>query len=75
MTWQVLFLFLSTDPARYRLMMLPAFLEKATVAITIPWLYMRQRVAAPWLGAAIGDAIFGILFLIAFWRIGQQEEG
>ena len=30
LAWQILFLVLSSEPARYRPMMLPAFLEKAT---------------------------------------------
>lgn len=44
-SWQVLFLFLSRDPVRYRLLMLPAILEKATYGIAIIWLFVQQRVA------------------------------
>lgn len=70
LTWQVLFLVLSTDPVRYRMMMLPAFLEKATYSIAITWLFAQQRVAGIVFGFAMVDAILGVLFLLAFWRTG-----
>ena len=70
--WQVLFLVLSSDPARYRLMILPAFLEKATYSIAVIWLFAQQRVASMVLGFALVDAALGVLFLAAFWRIGRS---
>lgn len=70
--WQVLFLVLSSNPARYRLMMLPAFLEKATYSIAVIWLFAQQRVASMVLGFALVDAALGVLFLAAFWRIGRS---
>lgn len=70
--WQVLFLVLSSDPARYRLMILPAFLEKATYSIAVIWLFAQQRVASMVLGFALVDAALGVLFLVAFWRIGRS---
>ncbi len=70
-SWQILFLLLSRDPRRYRLLMLPAFLEKATYSIAVVWLFVQQRTAGVVLGFAIMDSIFGVLFLIAFWRTGH----
>ena len=70
LTWQVLFLVLSTDPVRYRMMILPAFLEKATYSIAVAWLFAQQRVAGIVFGFAMVDAILGVLFLLAFWRTG-----
>ena len=72
LAWQVLFLILSKDPLRYRMMMLPAFLEKATYGIAVLWLFAQQRVASVVLGFAMVDSVFGILFLIAFWRTGRS---
>ena len=70
-SWQVLFLFLSQDPMRYRLLMLPAILEKATYGIAIVWLFAQQRVAGLALVFATVDLIFGILFFLAYWRTGR----
>ena len=45
LAWQVLFLVIASDPVRYRRAMLPAMLEKASFAVTIPLLYAAGRVA------------------------------
>lgn len=66
LVWQVLFLVLSTDPVRYRPMMLVAVLEKAGAVIAIPWLYLAGRVGGVWLGAAGADLAFAALFIAAY---------
>jgi len=71
LSWQVLFLLLSRDPQRYRIMMLPASVEKGAYGIAIIWLFVQERVANFIVGAAIIDLTFGVLFLIAFWRTGD----
>src|SRR5690349_24624212 len=43
--WQVLFLVLSTDPVRYRPMMIPAMLEKIGFPIAVVVLYLQGRLA------------------------------
>lgn len=65
LVWQVLFLVLSTDPVRYRPMMPVAVLEKAGAVIAIPWLYLAGRVGVVWLGAAVVDLAFAVLFIAA----------
>jgi hypothetical protein len=65
LAWQVLFLVLSTDPARYRPMMPVCVLQKMTAVIAIPWLYLAGRVGGVWLGAAGADLAFAALFLAA----------
>jgi hypothetical protein len=72
LAWQVVFLIVSMDPVRYRMMMLPAILEKATYGIAVLWLFAQQRVAGLALGAAMVDSILGVLFLVAFWRTGRS---
>jgi hypothetical protein len=74
LAWQLLFLVLSTNPSRYRLMMLPAFVEKASYGIAIIWLFIQQRVPGLILGFALVDLIWGVLFLIAFWRTGVSVK-
>jgi hypothetical protein len=65
LAWQILFLVLSTDPIRYRPMMLVSVLEKAGAVVAIPWLYLAGRAGGIWLGAAATDAVFAVLFIAA----------
>jgi hypothetical protein len=74
LAWQVVFLIISKDPIRYRMLMLPAILEKATYGIALLWLFAQQRVASLVLGFAMVDSILGVLFLIAFWKTGRLKE-
>jgi hypothetical protein len=66
--WQVAFLVISLDPIRYRLMMIPAILEKAAFAIAAPVLFAQQRVSGVVLGFGILDLVLGMLFIEAFRR-------
>ena len=70
--WQVLFLILATDPARYRPMILPAILEKASFGIAIAVLFLQGRAPAIMLGFGIIDLIFGALFALAYVRTGAH---
>jgi len=65
--WQIGYLFLASNPVRYRLIMIPAFLAKASGAIALPWLYLLDRVSGQWVVIGAVDGVFAILFLIAFW--------
>ena len=71
--WQVLFLFLSRDPVRYRPMMIPSMLEKASFFIAAVVLYLQQRIATMTLGLAIVDATLGVLFVISYIRTKEQD--
>ena len=67
LAWQVLFLVLSTDPLRYRAMILPSILEKVTWGISLIILFSQHRL--PLSSFAIGsvDWIFAFLFLAAYF--------
>ena len=73
--WQVLYLFLSTDPIRYRAMMVPSFLAKASGVIALTWLYLQKRISNQWTVTVIVDGIWAILFLVAFWATGRGSRG
>jgi hypothetical protein len=76
LAWQVVFLILARDPVRYRPMMLPAVLEKATFGMAVPILYALQRVAAVNLVFAGIDVVLGVLFLVAYFRTpGARPPG
>jgi hypothetical protein len=66
LAWQVLFLVLSTDPVRYRPMILPCILEKVSWGIALIVLLSQRRL--PLSSFAIGsvDWIFAFLFLAAY---------
>ena len=76
LVWQILFLMIAKDPSRYRIMMLPSFLEKATYAVAIVILYSQQRVSVMILSFAAIDSILGALFIAAFWKTRpiRQED-
>ncbi|HZS05350.1 MAG TPA: hypothetical protein VFD58_10990 [Blastocatellia bacterium] len=71
--WQVLFLILSTDPVRYRPMMVAAVLEKAVFGITAIFLFLQHRLAALVLGFGIVDLILGALFLVAYAKTRSHD--
>lgn len=51
---------------------IPAMLEKASFAITIPILYALERVNVTWVGSASMDATWLVLFVIAFMRTPKE---
>ncbi|HEY6386112.1 MAG TPA: hypothetical protein VIX91_10560 [Candidatus Acidoferrum sp.] len=68
LAWQVAFCFMATDPVRYRPLMLPSILEKATYAIAIVILVVQSRTHPSDLVFAGTDALFGVLFVIAYFK-------
>ncbi|HVZ80008.1 MAG TPA: hypothetical protein VHE12_04315 [bacterium] len=68
LAFQVVFLIISTDPIKYRLLMIPAILEKFPFAIAVALLLAAGRVGIYILPGATIDAILGTLFVIAFWK-------
>jgi uncharacterized membrane protein len=72
--WQILYLFLSSDPIRYRPMMIPAFLAKASGTVALTWLYLLGRVTGQWVAIGAVDGVFAILFLVAYWATRNQSQ-
>lgn len=64
--WQVLLLFISTDPIRYRLMMIPPVLAKTSFVVAATILYLQQRVSGTLFGYSLVDLVLAILFLVAY---------
>jgi hypothetical protein len=62
LAWQVLFLVLSTDPVRYRAMILPSILEKVGWGIALIVLYSQRRLPLSVLAIGSVDWIFAFLF-------------
>ena len=74
LTWQLLFLLLSTDPVRYRLMMIPSMFEKIVFVIPVAILYYQQRVSPVIFGVSLVDLVLGVFFLISYIKTGTANN-
>ena len=73
--WQVAFLVIARDPVRFRPLMLPAVLEKASFGLPAVALWLGDRLAAPMLAAGLIDLTLGVLFVLAFLRTPASRPG
>lgn len=71
--WQILFLVLSTNPGRYRPMMIPAILEKAVFVPAVIFLVFQHRVSPVMLAPTSIDLILGVLFVIAYIKTPADQ--
>ena len=69
LVWQILLLVISTDPVRYRPIMIMPMLAKTSFVIAVTILFLQGRVAATTLGASMIDLLLVVLFLIAYVRL------
>ena len=72
--WQVLFLILARDPKRHRPLIIPAILEKLSFATAAIILYAQQRLGTTMLLAGSIDLLLGVLFIIAYVKLGNGTE-
>ena len=75
LTWQFLFLLLSTDPVRYRLMMIPSMFEKVVFVIPAVILYYQHRVSPVIFGVSLVDLVLGVFFLISYIKTRTANDG
>lgn len=72
LAWQVAFLVIAQNPARFRTMMIPAMIEKFSFAIAVYALLALGRVAPLMAGLATVDLILGILFVVSFLKTPKE---
>lgn len=72
LAWQVLFLILGRDPARYRPMMIPSVLEKLSFAMPVLVLYAKNRTSTATLAFGLVDLTLGVLFIAAYIKTGGR---
>jgi hypothetical protein len=72
LAWQLAFCFIATDPVRYRPLMIPSVLEKATFAIAIVTLVLQGRTHSSDLVFVCTDSLLGILFVISYFKTRRQ---
>lgn len=68
LAWQLAFFLIAQDPVRFRLMMIPSMLEKFGYGASLLALYLQHRLHASDLVFGGVDILFGVLFLLAFFR-------
>lgn len=69
LAWQIAFLLIARDPARYVAIMPAAFLEKLFYSGAVFALYAQGRVHSQMLGGAALDVFWLILFVISWLRL------
>jgi hypothetical protein len=67
-SWQVAFLVISRDPDRFRPLMIPAVLEKASFGFAAIALFVGGRLSGQMLAAGMIDLAIGVLFVMAYMR-------
>jgi cytochrome b len=72
LAWQIAFLVIGSNPARFRALMIPAMLEKFGYVSTLGVLFGQGRIASVDTVAAFPDGLLGLLFLVAFVRTGAS---
>ena len=73
--WQIAFLIISTDPARYRPLMLATIVEKATFGIATVILFGLGRVDPLMTAAAVVDLVLGTLFAVSYAKTRPVGSG
>ena len=66
LAWQLAFLVIGSNPARFRPLMVPSMLEKFGYVGTLAVLYAQRRVSSTDAQAIVPDLILGVLFVAAF---------
>jgi hypothetical protein len=71
--WQLAFLVIARDPARFRALMPVTVLEKLVFAVPVAILYAQGRVAASVLPFAAIDLVLGTLFFLSYRRLAAAQ--
>lgn len=69
--FQIVFLIIATNPAKYRLMILPSIVEKFSFAIATTLLFTNGRLAPQIFAAGLIDMLLGILFVVSWFKLRE----
>ncbi len=75
LAWQIAFIFIATDPVRYRPLMIPSVLEKVSFAAAVIILVLQGRMHKSDLVFVYTDLLFGLLFVIAYFKTPTPVAG
>ena len=68
LAWQFAFFFISSDPARYRPLIIPSIFEKFSYGAAVIVLVLQSRMRSSDLIFAGADLLLGVLFVIAYFE-------
>jgi hypothetical protein len=68
LTWQIAFLIIATNPARFRPLMVACMIEKFSYATALIVLYWQHRLHPSDLTFSLVDLLLGVLFVFAFLK-------
>jgi len=71
LVWQFVYMPIATDPLRFRPVMILALLAKSSYVTTLLVLYLQGRIAPVQAATGVPDALFSLLFLLAFFKTGR----
>ena len=74
LVWQLVFLLIAQDVARYRPVMLLGVLEKLSFGVAVAVLYLWSRVSPGVLAAGAIDLTLGALFVLAYRTTAPQAS-
>lgn len=72
LAWQVMFLLIARDPARYRPAMPVTVLEKLAFGVACAVLFVQGRIATPVFAVGMLDLVLAALFTIAWVKTRTQ---
>jgi hypothetical protein len=72
LSWQIAFLFIATNPARFRPLMIPSLLEKLTYGAAVFVLVQQGRMHRSDLVFAGTDLFLGVLFVAAYFKTAPR---
>ena len=65
---------IGSDPARFRLLMIPSIVEKLGYVVTLAVLYGQGRISPVDATAAGPDLLLGVLFIAAFAKTSASDR-
>ena len=71
--FQLVFLVISRDPQRYRLLILPSIVEKFSFAIPAAILFSTGRLNTQMFAAGMIDGVLGLLFVVCWFKIRAAD--
>ena len=72
--FQLVFIIISTDPQKYRPMILPSIVEKFSFAIAVAILVYAGRTSGQIVIGAALDALLGVLFVVSWFKLATENR-
>lgn len=72
--FQLVFIIISTDPQKYRLMILPSIVEKFSFGIAVAVLFATGKTSGQIVIGAALDVILGLLFIVSWFKLAAPPD-